>query len=314
MRITERMDGYRRIIDIQFNSLRDLYNYLSSNPKINRNIFSSPSSQSADTEFHGESYETALQYLRGGYDIAGLDNFLKTNEELKKIGKEFEEGRRLEKGLFGGIPLAPLVAAGVPDCWLRYNRNTVFKEITIYYSLGYPARTKPSQIINRGLATLYILQALEEKGYIINFKAIELSICEDEIVNISIGLKEPGDTFLNVANCYYPIKGKEFLRRILFRVLESQNVRESYWNVGYGHPGNIDEIRDFYNASKDDLIIGYPELMGICGYDLVKDIKNMIAALGIEDEFDMDKLNQYNSEADLKRPKVKTMGQKTMYN
>ena len=87
------------------------------------------------------------------------------------------------------MPLSSLVAAGVPDCMLRYDRDQEMKYVTIYFNLAYPHFTKESEIVNRGLATLYLIQALEQKGYIVNFKAFELSHCYNETINISIDLK-----------------------------------------------------------------------------------------------------------------------------
>lgn len=283
------------IYNIRFSNLTDLYEYLKENPKVNTKVFSTQASLKRDQDFYGEPLETSIEYCIEGYK-KGFENFLKTSDTLKKIGVEDVDSRTLKRSLYGGIPLAPLVAAGIPDCRLSYERTQDVKHVTIYFNLAYPAFTRESAIFNRGLATLYLVQALEEKGYIVNFKAFELSICDDEILNIIIDLKKPGDLFLNIEKCYFPIKAKEFLRRILFRVLESSSVKNYDWSDGYGRPGTISDIREFYNAGKNDLIISYPQEMGIEGYNIYDDTLALIKNLNLRDEFDISRIKKLSRE------------------
>ena len=112
------------------------------------------------------------------------------------------------------------------------------------------------------------------------------------MVNISINLKRPGDLFLNIEKCYFPIKAKEFLRRLLFRVLESVPVEDLFWGEGYGKPASIKEMREFFNPNSKDLIISYPSEMGIKGYNIYEDTLNLIKKLKIEDEFDLQRIRK----------------------
>ena len=276
------------VYNLRFSNLTDLYEYLKENPEVNTRVFTHQASLKSDTSFYGESLDKSIEYIMGGYK-KGFDNFLKTSDDLKKIGSDETDDRVLKRGLYGGIPLAPLVAAGVPDCMLRYDRSEDVKYVTIYFNLAYPHFTSEAAIVNRGLATLYLIQALEEKGYIVNFKAFELSYCYDEAINISIDLKKPGDLFLNIEKCYFPIKAKEFLRRILFRVLESTEVKETSWSGGYGRSASIEEMKSFFNTSSHDLIIAAPGEMGIEGENIYTDTLTLIKKLKIESEFDTDR-------------------------
>lgn len=287
-------DGNRTVYNLRFSNLTDLYDYLKSNPEVNTRVFSSQASLKSDRDFYGEPLEKSIEYCIGGY-TQGLDNFLKTSDDLRRIGEVDDNDRILKRGLYGGIPLAPLVAAGVPDCMLRYDRSEDVKYVTIYFNLAYPHFTSTTEIVNRGLSTLYIIQALEEKGYIVNFKAFELSQCGDELVNISIDLKKPSDLFLNIEKCYFPIKAKEFLRRILFRVLESMPV-ENDWSGGYGRALEVSEMRDFFNASSHDLIIAAPREMGIEGDNIYQDTLTLIKKLKIDSEFDCDRIKKLAKE------------------
>ena len=282
------------IYNIRFANLTDLHDYLQSNPKVNRDVFMKQASLNDDYDFYGEPLEKAIAYCSDGYN-EGFENFLEANNELQQASREISDNRKLVRSLYGGIPLAPLVAMGVPDCMLKYDRGNKSTVRNIYFNLGYPAYTSTSEIVNRGLATLYIVQAFEAKGDLVNFRAFELSSCDDEIVNIELNLKKPGDLFLDVQKCYFPIKGKEFLRRNFFRVLESAPVTNSYWMSGYGRAANVKQIRKFFNVSSQDLVISFPSEMGIKGDNIYDDTISLIESLDLQQEFDIQKIKKIKS-------------------
>lgn len=290
----ENKNGYK-VYNMNFSNLTDLHLYLKDDPDVNKSVFGTQASLDSDTSFHGEHLDKCIDYCIGGYKT-GFESFLRTSNDLKKIGVADTDARTLKRSLYGGIPLSPLVAAGVPDCMLRYDRSEDLKYVTIYFNLGYPHFTTGSEIVNRGLATLHIIQALENKGYIVNFKAFELSHCGDEMINISIDLKKPGDLFLNMEKCYFPIKAKEFLRRILFRVLESMPVENYSWSSGYGQAANQKEMEKFFGTKNTDLLIAAPREMGIGGENIYDDTLTLIQKLNIQDEFDVNRIKKLSKE------------------
>lgn len=277
------------IFKYNFSNLTDLYNYLNSNPEINHLIFRTPASLKHDRTFSGVPLETSIQYLKGGYNI-NFEKFDIATRDIRKLGIEDVDSRKLERSLHGGIYLSHLVAAGVPDCMVRYKRDTEPKHISIYFQLGYPHFTSADAIFNRGIATINLIQSLEDKGYIVDLKVFELSNCEDEYVDITVNLKNP-DELLNISKCYYPFVSKEFLRRILFRVLECTPVT-SYWGSGYGVAAGTDEIKDFYKLKDRDLIIPPPIEIGMKGNDVFQDTITLFEYLNLEDEFDLSKMKQ----------------------
>jgi len=291
---TENKNGYK-VYNMKFSNLTDLHLYLKSNPEVNSRVFSEQSSLDKDTRFHGEHLDKCIDYCIGGYKT-GFESFLKTSNDLKKIGVADNDTRTLKRSLYGGVPLAPLVASGVPDCMLRYDRTEDLKYVTIYFNLGYPHFTTENEIVNRGLATLHIIHALENKGYIVNFKAFELSLCGDEMINISVDLKKPSDLFLNMEKCYFPIKAKEFLRRILFRVLESMPVENYSWSGGYGRAAELHEMKNFFGTKNTDLLIAAPREMGMGGDNIYDDTLTLIKKLNIQDEFDTNRIKKLSKE------------------
>lgn len=285
--------GNKTIYNIRFINLTDLYEYLKSSPKVNVRVFSEQSSILKKASWAGESLNQSIEYLLGGYKKS-LDNFLKASGKLQSIGnrENDESSRTLRRAFYGGIPLASLVASGIPESRLVYDRYEEVRYATIHFSLAYPAVTKEEQIINRGLATLYIVQSLESRGYIVNFKAFALVNCNDEIVNFAIDLKKPGEEFLNIEKCYFPMIAREFLRRIVFRVIESSDVTEREWNFSYGQTMAPSHVAHFLKTRPSDLIIPSPNEIEIEGINIYRDTLALIEYLGIKDEFDIPTLKK----------------------
>lgn len=285
------------IHNIHFYNMADLYDYLKSDPPINRNIFRRLSSENPSA-FYGARLPVAIEYLLGGYQM-GFDNFLLKSEALNAIGTNEENTYRVVRSRYGGVPVPALVAAGVQDCMLNCVMVEENRTINVNFSLSYAAETEDNKIINRGLATLFIVQALEAKGYIVNFNAFQISRnkSSNEYIYTTINLKQPSDLFLDIQKCYYPIRGKEFLRRILFRVLECSDVMDPNWGESYGYSLSEDKIREFLekntaNFSSTDLIIVDPISMEIEGNDIYADTLAMIEKLKITQEFDVESLKR----------------------
>ena len=261
------------IYNVKFDNLADLYYYLKSNPRVNKKIFEEQSSITGSTEFAGASLKKSIEYIVDGYD-RGFDNFLVASEKMQNATIDVSDNRSLRRGLYGGIPLAPLVAAEVPECMLRYDRKKEGTIRNMYYSLSYPHYVEDEEIFNRGLATLYVVDE-----------------CGDEIVNIEVVLKKPSDMVLDIKKCYFPLAGREFLRRLLFRVKESLPF-EVDWSWGYGRTLEEEPLRRFFNLKDTDYVISTPNEIGISGENIYRDTARLIENLNLEEEFDVPKIKK----------------------
>lgn len=287
--VIDKNSGYQTIYKYNFSNLTDLYTYLKSNPRVNTSIFRNQASLDNESSFGGEPLEYAIEYLKGGYNI-NFDKFDIATRTIRKSGYEDVDSRKLTLSQHGGVYLSPLVAAGVPTCMIKYDRDTTPKHITIYFQLGYPWMTTADQVFNRGIATINLIQSLEEKGYIVDLKVFELSECDDEILDITVDVKKT-DELLNITKCYYPFVSKEFLRRLLFRVLESAPVK-SYWSSGYGQTCDAEEIKRIYKLREKDIVIPAPTNIGIQGNDIYEDTVSLFENLNLDKEFDLSRLKQ----------------------
>ena len=197
--IDKKLEDYW-VYKYNFSNLSDLYDYLISEPYTNNNVFRHLASEENESIFAGEPLPVAINYLKSGYDV-DFKKFDIATKNVGKVGFEDVDSRRLERSLHGGIYLSPLVAAGVPDCMIRYRQDSDPKHITLYFQLACPSFTSKEQIFNRGVATINLIQSLEDKGYIVDLKVFELSFCNDEWVDIEVDLKTT-DELLNISKCY----------------------------------------------------------------------------------------------------------------
>ena len=83
--------------------------------------------------------------------------------------------------------------------------------------------------------------------------------------------------------------GREFLRRILFRVLECSPVKNN-WCSGYGRALTDKNVRKLFNIPESDIVIPAPGEMGIVGDNIFDDTISSIKYLKLENEFDIDKI------------------------
>lgn len=287
--ITE--ESGKTVYNLHFFGLKDLYDYLKSNPQINYRVFSILGSMDKDKSYAGATLEESIEYILQGYK-KNLDSFLKANKRLQNSITEYKEDYVVKRSLYAGVPIASLVAANIPDCRLITEPENSLEVRNVYYNLSCEYLTTSSQIENRGLAALYLIQALEARGILVNFKAFSLTNTKTEISNVSIDLKRAGEEKLNIQKCYFPLSSKEFLRRIIFRIMETSDLKDPEWGNGYGHPATQSECREFYKAKPQDIVITSPMETGITGENIYKDTLNMIESLNLEKEFDVKSLKK----------------------
>lgn len=287
----------KTVYNVKFDNLTDLYDYLKSNPEVNKRIFVSQASIENEQSFSGENLSKSIEYLIKGYKN-NLDNFLVVNKNLNKTTKEFTENRTLERTMYGGFFQPALVAAGVPNCNFRYNRNSKKNVRNIYYNLAISGSETKNQIINRGIALLYIIESLEKAGELVNLKVFNLTQTDNEIINIEVLLKKPGELFLDTEKCQFPLTSIEMTRRIILRVMESIEVNEIYWSLNYGDYFWEDEIRKFFNVKDYDLVIASPHQMGIQGINIYDDTISLIKALHLEEYFNLNSIEELKKHED----------------
>jgi hypothetical protein len=243
-----------------FPNIISFYEYLKSSPQTIPLSAGKRKSLLKNKRFCGAPLPKAIDYIVAGYN-SGFEQFLELKKELDSKIIVPSNAARYKKTSAGSRVHVPSAIAGSPEYMLKPVRREERKFVNIHFNLSYIYETKQQIIRNRGLIALNLIDLLQSNNYKVNLKAFDISSYGDEIVCITIGLKNFEET-INVSNCYYPFVAKEFCRRLLFYCLETMNVKND-WYEGYGHVFRIEEIRGLLGILEGEIVFGSPKEMGI---------------------------------------------------
>ena len=163
------------------------------------------------------------------------------------------------------------------------------KVIDIYFNISVSSSVEKSQIFNRGIIALTLIDHLESLGYRVNLHLFELSTNSDQICLYEFNLKQI-DEATDYRTLFFPLTHPSFLRRIIFRLIETTPELKESWSNGYGRPANSTLIRSIFDVSEGNKFVFYsPGDMGIYGEDLEADFKRCMASLGVEERLDLNK-------------------------
>ena len=269
-----------RVYNADFRSLTELELFLRNSPEINTACFPSQKSLTLPEEFAGAPLDEAINYCHGGYS-AGLPMFLELKKELEASNVKYLNVRRSVPAVVGSRPHVPNFVAGTPKTMWRLDRAESKTFIDVYINLVYSSATTEAQIRNRGILTLNLINLFEQSNMAVNLYVFEASMQKDEIFMANIQLKKPGQV-LNVGKCYYPLCGKEFIRRLMLRVKESMPFRQN-WSMGYGSGLPLPLLRKLLKISDSKILIGAPAEMGLKGRDIFEDADIFFKNLKLSD-------------------------------
>lgn len=286
----------------RFNSLHDLYNYLSANPQLNESVFYKLASLTNDSDFAGKPYKEALEDLNKPPRSEFFD-FLELTKKLDEDALGYVKEYITVKSPGGGCIDIPSYVTGSPFCYKTTKSIYTPKFVKINISLSYFGSTTKKQVMNRALIIVSLINAFEQAGYIVDVNTFEISYLGNEISDIDVNIKNSDESF-NKASLYKSICYVEFLRRLMFRVLETLDVKGS-WCGGYGFPVSEKMARIIRRMDENDIFFDQPREMNITGNDIVRDFENVVEQLNIEDKIDVEYVkNEFNKSAKILRKTI----------
>lgn len=272
----------------KFGGLSDLYKYLKSDPDINEEVFNKNhlSSVTGDYNFAGVKYNTAVENLIN-YQDPKYKEFINISKKSKVKNLRLWASYRAVNGVSGGVIRPQALATGDPHIYRTTEVYKVDKSVNIYATASYNHDTTKKQVYNKAVILTNIIHALEEEGIMVNVDVFEISQRNNEIVEIDLKIKNNGKN-TNYQALYRALCNVEFLRRILFRVVETSNVRND-WRGNYGSSSKEDFIRKLKHLKENDYYFGTPQELGIKGKDLALDFERAVEKLNMKDVIDVEK-------------------------
>ena len=288
----------------KFSSLHDLYKYLKSNPKINRKVFYRLHSEDGSRDFAGVPYEEALEELTGP-PRGEFGNFLRLSGALEDDAMGYVQEYVTVKSPGGGNIDVPSYVSGSPLCFTITRSVYKPKFITVNIALSYYWGTTKEQVLNRAIIIAALVNAFENAGYVVEVNAFEVSREGNEIIDIDVNIKGDTETF-NKASLYKSLCYVEFLRRLLFRVLETLSV-ERDWESGYGQTCTEEFVRKLRGFDDSDIFFDQPKAMGIKGFEEIEyDFEPVLEHLNLRDIIDVDKVvKDFNDEVKTLRKTIR---------
>lgn len=268
------------VFNAAFDSLSDMQMYLLSEPKVNSRIFQKQHSKMNKPEFPEDTYNNAVDYLIGGYDI-DFNVTLSLQREFEKTVSIQNTARKKERAMAGSHPNVPAFVAGEPKAMYRLSRLPEKKFVTIWFNLAYSVQTGKQAVANRGVLTLSLIKLLEANGIGVDLKVFSSCYNRAEVFNSEVRLKSPSEP-INLKKCYYPMCSVMFLRRIVLRIMESMEFREDNWYPYYGRPLSEDQFRSIFGIPSSDIVISSPAQMGIDGGDINEDSKRFFKKIDLD--------------------------------
>ena len=272
------------VYKFSFQGLSDLYNYLKSDPDINISSFGSDlASIQGDKRFAGIPYKQAVEQLVN-YNDPEYKEFLTISKNTKvknlKLGAMFEP----TNSVAGGIVRPQALAVGDPHIYRTTKIYKVEKSVNIYTISNYLGDTSKSQVFNKAVILTNIIHALEQEGIKVNVNVFSASEHEGEIIEVELNIKNNGKS-TNYQALYRSLCNVEFLRRIIFRIRETSDVK-TFWGRGYGQTCDEEMMREYYHLGDDNYYFGTPDEMGIKGNDIGNDFERTVKKLKLEKVID----------------------------
>lgn len=246
---TEQINSKTEVI--QYDSLREFYDYLCNTPFNEAFRWAEHSSVKGSQSFtKTKDFEEAVDLFKHGWsDMAG-----KLVQKLKVIESKTQPTMKPRNTLSvcGYQAIVPLYLQGVPNNMMNKKMVPIKqKVITINKSIDYHAGVDAETIIEESIKALQIIKKLEAQGYRCNLNIVLGSsagygVNEKQFL-IKVRIKSANEK-LNVSKLAFPLVHPSMLRRLFFRFIEVYpNVTKNFVH-GYGAPAKSSELRKIFKG------------------------------------------------------------------
>jgi hypothetical protein len=205
-----------------------------------------------------ESFQAAENLMKFG-DYESLKKIQAVNVDTKKVG---EITGKMKMDLIGSSVSVGAYLSGKPNCFRRIvkaeSRSPIIK---VGFCPNFPWGASAEKITEISAFVFACIESLEKKGY-----RVELDILAgfadsfnkvNLLLDFSIRLKN-SDSYINRAKLAYFLINPSFLRRHLFRAIETENNLPIIFRQSYGYCVPKDTIQKVWAKEYDILIDPLP--------------------------------------------------------
>ena len=232
----------------EYNSISEFVQTINSrpqNPKITSNI-----SESGEYSFTGtHDYNEAENLLLHGW----VEESEKLNEMLKLKAIK-EKSVKNTYDVAGFQCSVPRYLQGIPTNMI--NQKVVTKKqkvITITKNISYSAYVSKETIEQESVKVLQLVNNLEKQGYrvILNVTLISKSKKENIIICNKVRIKNANER-LNLSKVSFPMVHSSYLRRIMFKWIETFEYTTKSFDTNYGVPIKCEDFNNVVKNNKND--------------------------------------------------------------
>lgn len=219
-------------------------------------------SRSQNPEITSKQSKTGSFSFTGTNDYSEAENLLLHGwvEESEKLNEMLKLKAIKEKSVKNIYDIAgfqcsvPRYLQGIPTNMI--NQKVVTKKqkvITITKNISYSACVKKETIEQESIKVLQLVNNLEKQGYrvILNVTFITKSKNENIILCNKVRIKNASER-LNLSKISFPMVHPSYLRRILFKWMETFECTTKQFNKSYGFPVKCITFNDIIKNNKND--------------------------------------------------------------
>lgn len=232
-----------------FEGISDMVKHVNET-EINKDAFKKLDSVNGSKNFTlTNNYEEAKSLLQNGW-AQGAEKLTKQLKiESNKV--QSREVKRAVYDIVGFQASVPRYLQGIPTNMI--NKKSVkqkAKVVTLIKDICYFGHVKADKIMEDSVKFIQIVQAIEAAGVRVNVEVFFHSVNDNEEIHIRLPIKKASER-LNLSKMSFPLMHPSFLRRMIFRAMETETrCKRTDWCFGYGRPGRKEETAPLKKANE----------------------------------------------------------------
>ena len=233
----------KNTILIDFDSINDLVKYLNE-AKTNFWFKNNVSSKAVSDWYKRFSSTNSFEEAKNMLEFGWVDKSKEINKKFNMINKADFTKKQVKfiEDVAGFQPIVPNYLIGIPNSMIR-SKIVMQKQkvVTINAQLPFSSYASAENMERACLFNLLAIKCIENSGVRVNFNIITATKKNGKTGIIRLKVKNANER-LNISKICFPATNPSYLRRIMFRVIETNKFYDSSFVIGYGSPVKDEEL------------------------------------------------------------------------